>query len=99
MSENQRQLLIDINNISYTLGEEYAEIIKRVAMNLLDAKLLEVMPKLDLTELDELDTTEKLMLLREYSLTDEEREKERADAIPLEDILKEEGISIDDLQD
>ncbi len=99
MSENQRQLLLDINNISYSLGEEYAEIIKRVAMNLLDAKLLEVMPKLDLTELDELDTTEKLMLLREYSLTDEEREKERADAIPLEDILKEEGISIDDLQD
>ena len=99
MSENQRQLLVDINNISYTLGEEYAEIIKRVAMNLLDAKLLEVMPKLDLTELDELDTTEKLMLLREYSLTDKERQKERDNAIPLEDILKEEGISLDDLQD
>lgn len=99
MSENQRQLLLDINNISYSLGEEYAEIIKRVAMNLLDAKLLEVMPKLDLTELDELDTTEKLMLLREYSLTEEERQKEKIESIPLENILKEEGISLDDLQD
>lgn len=99
MSENQRQLLLDINNISYSLGEEYAEIIKRVAMNLLDAKLLEVMPKLDLTELDELDTTEKLMLLREYSLTEEERQKEKIESIPLENILKEESISLDDLQD
>jgi len=29
MSETQRQLLIDINNISYSLGENYAEIIKK----------------------------------------------------------------------
>jgi len=68
-------------------------------MSLLDAKLLEVMPKLDLTELNELDTTEKLMLLREYSLTEEEREKQRAEAIPLEEILKEEELTLDDLQD
>ena len=62
MSENQKQLLIDINNISYSLGKEYAEKIKRVATSLLDARLLEVMPKLALSELEELDTTEKLML-------------------------------------
>jgi len=99
MSETQRQLLIDINNISCSLGEEYAEIIKRVATNLLDAKLLEVMPKLDINELKELDTTEKLMLLREYSLSDEERQKEIYEAIPLEEVLKEEGLTIDDLQD
>lgn len=99
MSETQKQLLIDINNISYSLGEEYAKIIKKIATNLLDAKLLEVMPKLDLTELNELDTTEKLMLLREASLSEEEKQKEKNEAIPLEDILKEEGITLDDLQD
>lgn len=99
MSENQKQNLIDINNISYSLGEECIERIKRVAMNLLDAKLLEIMPKLSVSELDELDTTEKLMLLREYSKTDEEREKEKKEAIPFEEALKEVGLNIDDLQD
>lgn len=92
MSETQRQLLIDINNISYTLGEEYAKKINRVAINFLDAKLLEVLPKLELSELEELDTTEKLMLLREYSLSEEERKKEEEEAIPLDEILKEEGL-------
>lgn len=99
MSETQKQLLIDINNISYSLGEEYAKKIKKVAMSLLDVKLLEVMPKLELSELEELDTTEKLMLLREYSLSEEERKKEREEAIPFEEALKEAGIDINELQD
>lgn len=99
MSETQKQLLIDINNISYSLGEEYAKKIKKVAMSLLDVKLMEVMPKLELSELEELDTTEKLMLLREYSLSEEERKKERKEAIPFEEALKEAGIDINDLQD
>ncbi len=93
MSENQKQLLIDINNISYSLDEECAEKIMRVAKNLLDIKLMEVMPKLSLSELEELDTTEKLMLLREFSLSEEERQRERDEAIPLEEILKEEGLN------
>lgn len=92
MSEHQKQLLIDINNISYSLGEECAEKIKRVAINLLDIKLMEIMPKLSLNELEELDTTEKLMLLREYTLSEEERKKEKEEAIPLEEILEEEGL-------
>ena len=92
MSETQKQLLIDINNISYTLGEEYAEKINRVAISFLNAKLLEVLPKLELSELEQLDTTEKIMLLREYSLSEEDRKKEEEDAIPLDEILKEEGL-------
>lgn len=99
MSENQKQNLIDINNISYCLGEECIERIKRVAINLLDTKLLEIMPKLSVSELDELDITEKLMLLKEYSKTDEERENEKKEAIPFEEALKEVGLNIDDLQD
>lgn len=98
MSENQKQLLIDINNISYSLGEEYAEKIKRVATSLLDARLLEVMPKLALSELEDLDTTEKLMLLREYTLSEKDRLKEKEEAIPFEEALKEAGLTIDDLQ-
>ena len=99
MSENQKQLLIDINNISCSLSEEDAKKIEKVAINLLDISLLETMPNLELSELKELDTTEKLMLLREYSLSEEERKKENEEAIPFEEALKEAGLTIDDLQD
>ena len=98
MSETQKQLLIDISNISYNLGEEYAEKIRKVATNLLDVRLLEVMPKIALSELEELDTTEKIMLLKEYSLTEEERKKEKEEAIPFEEVIKEMGLNIDELQ-
>ncbi len=98
MSETQKQLLIDINNISVKLDEESAKKIKKVATSLLDAKLLEIMPKIALSELQELDTTEKLMLLEEYSLSEEERQKEKEEAVPFEQALEEAGLTIDDLQ-
>lgn len=78
MSESQKQLLIDINNISCSLSEEDVKKIEKVAINLLDISLLKTMPNLELSELKELDTTEKLMLLREYSLSEEERRKWRS---------------------
>lgn len=92
MSENQKQILIDINNIVLSLDEKSQETIKRIAIRLLDIKLMGVMPKLEENELNEMDVTEKLMLLQEYSLSDEERKKENEEVIPLEDILKEEGL-------
>ena len=92
MSEEFKQTLIDINNISYHLSIEEAKRIEKIAEKLLDVKLLEVMPKLQIKELDDLDVTEKIMLLREYSLSDEQRKKELDASIPLEEILKEEGL-------
>ena len=92
MSEEFKQTLIDINNISYHLTIEEAKRIEKIAEKLLDVKLLETMPDLQVEELEEMDVTEKLMLLKEYSLTDEQRKKEREEAIPLEKILKEEGL-------
>ena len=92
MSEEFKQTLIDISNISYHLSIEEAKRVEKIAEKLLDIKLLEVMPKLQIEELDDLDVTEKIMLLREYSLSDEQRKKEKDEAIPLEDILKEEGL-------
>lgn len=92
MSEEFKQTLIDIHNISYHLSIEEAKRIEKIAEKLLDIKLLEAMPNLQVKELEELDVTEKILLLREYSLTDEQRQKEREEAIPLEDILKEEGL-------
>ena len=99
MSESQRQTLIDIASIAYNLDEESQAKMKKIAISLLDMKLIEVMPHLSLRELEELDPTEKLMLLREFSLTDEQRKKEKEEAIPFEEALKEAGLTIDDLQD
>ena len=47
--------------------------------------------------LENMDTTEKLMLIDYYSKSEEERQKEREEAIPFEEILKEEGLTRDDL--
>ena len=92
MSDEFKQTLIDINNISYHLSIEEAKRIEKIAEKLLDIKLLEALPHLQITELEEMDVTEKLMLLKEYSMTEEQRNKEREEPIPLEDILKEEGL-------
>ena len=92
MSEEFKQTLIDINNISYHLSIEEARRIEKIAEKLLDVKLLETMPNLQVEELEEMDVTEKILLIKEYSLTDKQRKKEREEAIPLEDILKEEGL-------
>ena len=92
MSEEFKQTLVDINKISYHLSIEEAKRIEKIAEKFLDIKLLETMPELQTDELEEMDVTEKLLLLNEYSLSDEERAKENNEAIPLEDILKEEGL-------
>lgn len=92
MSDEFKQTLIDINNISYHLSIEEAKRIEKIAEKLLDIKLLEALPHLQITELEEMDVTEKLMILKEYSMPEEQRNKEREEAIPLEDILKEEGL-------
>ena len=98
MSETQKQLLMDINNISYLLDEDAVQKVKKLALSLLDAKLLKVMPKLTQKQLKELDTTEKIMLLEEYSLSKEQRQKEKDEAIPFEEAIKEAGINIDEIQ-
>lgn len=99
MSESQKQTIIDITSIAYNLDEESQAKMKKVAISLLDIKLIEVMPHLTLNELEELDPTEKLMLLKEFSLTEEQRQKEKEESIPFEEALKEVGLTINDLQD
>ena len=48
--------------------------------------------------LENMDVTEKLMLIEELSLTKEQREQEKKDAISLEQALMEAGLTVDDLQ-
>lgn len=89
MSEQQKQNIIDIHNMACVLNQNELETIKELEEKMIDEKLLELAPD---AILENMDITEKLMLIRELSLTEEERKKEKAEAIPLETILKEEGL-------
>lgn len=89
MSEQQKQNIIDIHNMACVLNQNQLEKIKELEEKMIDEKLLELAPD---AILENMDITEKLMLIRELSLTEEERKKEKEEAIPLEIILKEEGL-------
>ena len=89
MSEQQKQIIIDIHNIACILSFEQQKIIIELEEKMLDEKLLTLASDVIL---ENMDITEKIMLIRELSLTEEERQKEREEAIPLEIILKEEGL-------
>ena len=63
---------------------------------IIDAKLLTIAPD---AILENMDITEKLMLIRELSLTEEQRKKEKEEAISIEQALEEAGLTLEDLQE
>ncbi len=89
MSEQQKQNIVDIHNIACILSLEQQNVVKRLEEKMLDEKILALAPD---AILENMDITEKVMLIRELSLTEEEKIKEKEEAIPLEIILKEEGL-------
>ena len=89
MSESQKQNIIDVNNIMYKFNNIEITTIKELAEKMIDAKLLALVPDVIL---ENMDVTEKLMMIDLYSMSEEERRKAAEEAIPLEDILKEEGV-------
>lgn len=62
---------------------------------LIDAKLLAIAPDCILKNMD---MTEKLMLIRELSLTEEERKKEKEESISFDQVLEEAGLELNDIQ-
>ncbi len=95
MSESQKQNIIDVANIMRKLNTIEATVIKELAEKMIDAKLLTLAPD---AILENMDITEKLMLIEELSLTEEQREKERKEAISFEQALKEAGLTMNDIQ-
>lgn len=65
------------------------------SQNIIDVRLLTLAPDAILKNMD---ITEKLMLIEELSLTEEQREKERKEAISFEQALKETGLTMNDIQ-
>lgn len=72
MSENQKQILIDVTNIIASLNIEEAKAISKYAEKLIDIKLLSLDPTV---LLENMDTTEKVMLLKELSKSEEQKNK------------------------
>ena len=96
MSETQKQNITNINEILYKLSEKEISIANSFFENMINMKLLALCPD---AILENMDTTEKLMLIDYYSKSEEERKKDEEDAIPLEECLKKAGLTIDDLHD
>lgn len=95
MSDLQKQNIIDIANIMRKLSNIEVEVLKQLAEKMIDAKLFVLAPD---AILENMDITEKLMLIEELSLTEEERKNERDEAISFEKALKEAGLTLDDIQ-
>lgn len=94
MSENQKQSIININEILYKLSDNEISMANSFFESIINMKVLALVPD---AILENMDTTEKLMLIDYYSKSEEERQKDREEAIPFEEILKEEGLTKDDL--
>lgn len=96
MSEIQKQSILNINEILYKLNENELSLANSFFDNLLNMKVLTLAPD---AILENMDTTEKLMLIEYYSKSEVERKKNEEEAIPFEECLKKAGLTIDDLQD
>ena len=96
LSETEKQNIIDVANIMRKLSNIEVKTIKELAEKMIDAKLLSLAPD---AILENMDVTEKLMLIDELTLTEEQRQKEKEEAISFEQALEEAGLTVDDLQD
>ncbi len=90
MSESQKQSIININEILPKLSESEMNVAIAFFDNLLNMKVLALVPD---AIIENMDTTEKLMLIEYYSKSEAERKKDEEESIPLDEILKEEGLN------
>lgn len=96
MSETQIQAIKDVIKMTPRLNSECLNSIKVLMEKAIDSELLRLEPTVIL---ENMDITEKVMYLDYLSESKETKDKERENAVSLEDILKREGLTIDDLQD
>ena len=95
MSELQIKLINNIIKMTPKLSLEVLEEIEKIMENEINKKLLELENDVIL---ENMDITEKVMFLDILQQTDEEREEAYKTAIPFEEMLKREGLILDDLQ-
>ncbi len=95
MSETQIQAIKDVIKMTPRLNIECLNSIKVLMEKAIDSELLKLEPTVIL---ENMDITEKVMYLDYLNESKETKEKELKDAVSFEELLKREGLTIDDLQ-
>lgn len=96
MSEAQIQAIKDVIKMTPRLNIECLNSIKILMEKAIDSELLKLEPTVIL---ENMDITEKVMYLDYLTENKDTKEKELKNAISFEEILKREGLTLDDLQD
>lgn len=96
MSEAQIQAIKDVIKMTPRLNMDCLNSVKILMEKAIDYELLRLEPSIIL---DNMDITEKVMYLDYIMESKETKEQELKDAVSFEEILKREGLTIDDLQD
>ena len=95
MSETQIQAIQDVIKMTPRLNMENLTSIRNLMEKAIDEELLKLEPTVILKNMD---ITEKVMYLDYLTESQDTKEKEIADAIPFEEILTREGLTLDELQ-
>ena len=93
MSEAQIQAIKDVIKMTPRLNMECLNSIKILMEEAIDSELLKLEPTVIL---ENMDITEKVMYLDYLTESKDTKEKELKDAVSLEEILKREGLTLDD---
>ena len=95
MSDAQIQAIKDVIKMTPRLNMECLNSIKILMEKAIDLELLRLEPTV---MLENMDITEKVMYLDYLTESKDNKEKELRNAVSFEEILKREGLTIDDLQ-
>ena len=96
MSETQIQTIKDVMKMTTKVNMDCLISVKKIMEEALDAELRKLEPTIIL---ENMDITEKIMYLDYLTEDKEEKDKELKESISFEEILKREGLDIDELQD
>jgi adenylate cyclase len=96
MSEAQIQAIKDVIKMTPRLNIDCLNSVKVLMEKAIDYELLRLEPSIIL---ENMDITEKVMYLDYIMESKEVKNQELKDAVSFEEILKREGLTIDDLQD
>jgi len=96
MSETQIQVIKDVIKMTPRLNMECLTSIKVLMEKAIDSELLKLEPS---AILENMDITEKVMYLDCLTENNSTKEKEFKNSISFEELLKREGLTLDDLQD
>ena len=96
MSELQLQAIKDVIKMTPRLNLDCLNSIRILMEQAIDSELLRKEPSVIL---DNMDITEKVMYLDYLTESSKTKEEELQNSLSLEEILKREGLTLDDLQD